>query len=40
MSGVHDVVIAGGVEVMSLVPIGGNAIAATRPAWAARTGSA
>jgi acetyl-CoA acetyltransferase family protein len=27
MSGVHDVVIAGGVEVMSLVPIGGNAIA-------------
>ena len=27
MSGVHDVVIAGGVEVMSLVPLGGNAIA-------------
>ncbi|MDG2303172.1 MAG: acetyl-CoA C-acyltransferase [Candidatus Binatia bacterium] len=27
LSGVHDVVIAGGVEVMSLVPIGGNAIA-------------
>ena len=27
MSGVHDVVVAGGVEVMSLVPIGGNAIA-------------
>ena len=27
MSGVHDVVIAGGVELMSLVPIGGNAIA-------------
>ena len=27
MSGVHDVVIAGGVEVMSLVPIGANAIA-------------
>src|SRR5687767_254704 len=27
MAGVHDVVIAGGVEVMSLVPIGGNAIA-------------
>ncbi|MBI4514837.1 MAG: acetyl-CoA C-acetyltransferase [Deltaproteobacteria bacterium] len=27
MSGVHDVVIAGGVEVMSLVPIGGNAVA-------------
>ena len=40
MSGVHDVVIAGGVEVMSLVPIGGNAIAGTRPGWAARTGSA
>ena len=27
MSGVHDVVIAGGVEAMSQVPIGGNAIA-------------
>jgi acetyl-CoA acetyltransferase family protein len=27
MSGVHDIVIAGGVEVMSLVPLGGNAIA-------------
>jgi acetyl-CoA C-acetyltransferase len=27
MSGVHDVVIAGGVEVMSTVPLGGNAIA-------------
>jgi acetyl-CoA acetyltransferase family protein len=27
MSGVHDVVIAGGVELMSLVPLGGNAIA-------------
>jgi len=27
MSGVHDVVVAGGVEVMSLVPLGGNAIA-------------
>ena len=27
MSGVHDVVIAGGVEVMSLVPIGANAVA-------------
>lgn len=27
LSGVHDVVIAGGVEVMSLVPIGANAIA-------------
>ncbi len=27
MAGVHDVVIAGGVEVMSLVPIGANAIA-------------
>ena len=27
MSGVHDVAIAGGVEVMSLVPLGGNAIA-------------
>lgn len=27
LSGVHDVAIAGGVEVMSLVPIGGNAIA-------------
>ncbi len=27
MSGVHDVVIAGGVEVMSQVPLGGNAIA-------------
>src|SRR5215470_7028984 len=27
MSGVHDVVIAAGVELMSLVPLGGNAIA-------------
>ena len=27
MSGVHDIVIAGGVELMSLVPLGGNAIA-------------
>jgi acetyl-CoA acetyltransferase family protein len=27
LSGVHDVVIAGGVELMSLVPLGGNAIA-------------
>ena len=27
LSGVHDVVIAGGVEVMSIVPLGGNAIA-------------
>ncbi len=27
LSGVHDVVIGGGVEVMSLVPLGGNAIA-------------
>ena len=27
MAGVHDVVVAGGVEVMSMVPLGGNAIA-------------
>jgi len=27
LSGVHDVVIAGGVEVMSIVPLGGNAVA-------------
>jgi acetyl-CoA C-acetyltransferase len=27
MAGVHDVVVAGGVEIMSVVPIGGNAIA-------------
>jgi acetyl-CoA C-acetyltransferase len=35
MSGVHDVVIAGGVEVMSLVPIGGNAVAGHKAGYGA-----
>jgi acetyl-CoA acetyltransferase family protein len=38
MSGVHDVVIAGGVEVMSLVPIGGNAIAGHKQGYGAPYG--
>ena len=38
MSGVHDVVIAGGVEVMSLVPIGGNAIAGHKAGFGAPYG--
>jgi acetyl-CoA C-acetyltransferase len=35
MSGVHDVVIAGGVEAMSLVPLGGNAIAGHKAGFGA-----
>ncbi len=38
MSDVHDVVIAGGVEVMSLVPIGGNAIAGNKIGYGAPYG--
>ena len=38
MSGVHDVVIAGGVEVMSLVPIGANAIAGHKQGYGAPYG--
>ncbi|MEW6270737.1 MAG: acetyl-CoA C-acetyltransferase [Thermodesulfobacteriota bacterium] len=38
MAGVHDVVIAGGVEVMSLVPIGGNAIAGHKLGYGAPYG--
>ena len=38
MAGVHDVVIAGGVEVMSLVPIGGNAIAGHKQGYGAPYG--
>jgi acetyl-CoA acetyltransferase family protein len=38
LSGVHDVVIAGGVEVMSLVPIGGNAIAGHKVGYGAPYG--
>jgi len=38
MSGVHDVVIAGGVEVMSLIPIGGNAIAGHKIGYGAPYG--
>jgi len=35
MSGVHDVVIAGGVEAMTLVPLGGNAIAGHKAGYGA-----
>ena len=38
MAGVHDVVIAGGVEVMSLVPIGANAIAGHKQGYGAPYG--
>ena len=38
MSGVHDIVIAGGVEVMSLVPIGANAIAGHKQGYGAPYG--
>jgi len=38
MSGVHDVVIAGGVEIMSLVPIGANAIAGHKQGYGAPYG--
>lgn len=38
MSGTHDVVIAGGVEVMSLVPIGANAIAGHKQGYGAPYG--
>ena len=38
MAGVHDVVIAGGVEVMSLVPIGANAIAGHKNGYGAPYG--
>src|SRR5262245_39440806 len=38
MSGVHDVVIAGGVEIMSLVPDGGNAIAGHKNGYGAPYG--
>jgi acetyl-CoA C-acetyltransferase len=38
LSGVHDVVIAGGVEVMSLIPIGGNAIAGHKTGYGAPYG--
>ncbi len=38
MSGVHDVIVAGGVEVMSLVPIGGNAIAGHKLGYGAPYG--
>jgi acetyl-CoA acetyltransferase len=33
MSGTQDVVIAGGVEVMSLVPIGSNVVGACMRVW-------
>lgn len=39
MSGVHDVVIAGGVEVMTLVPLGGNAIAGHKMGYGAPYGA-
>lgn len=38
LSGVHDIVIAGGVELMSLVPIGGNAIAGHKSGYGAPYG--
>jgi acetyl-CoA acetyltransferase family protein len=38
MSGVHDVVIAGGVEAMTLVPLGGNAIAGHKAGFGAPYG--
>ena len=38
MAGVHDVVIAGGVELMSLVPIGANAIAGHKQGYGAPYG--
>ena len=38
MAGVHDVVIAGGVEIMSLVPIGANAIAGHKQGYGAPYG--
>jgi acetyl-CoA acetyltransferase family protein len=38
MAGVHDVVIAGGVELMSLVPLGGNAIAGHKAGYGAPYG--
>jgi acetyl-CoA acetyltransferase family protein len=38
MAGTHDVIIAGGVEVMSLVPIGGNAIAGHKAGYGAPYG--
>ncbi len=38
LSGVHDIVIAGGVEVMSLVPIGGNAISGHKAGYGAPYG--
>jgi len=39
MAGVHDVVVAGGVEVMSMVPLGGNAIAGHKAGYGAPYGA-
>ncbi len=39
MAGVHDIVIAGGVEIMSVVPIGGNAIAGHKAGYGSPYGA-